>query len=52
MPGNYITETIECGRLRIEETTYCFWSEVRGETNRLIRSYPIQYTILEEIYND
>ena len=51
MPGAYQEKTIECGRLEIRDNCYCFWTAVYGESNRLIAAYPIQYTIVTEIFN-
>ena len=42
-------KVIECGRLEIRDNCYSFWTSVYGQSNRLIASYPIQYTIVEEI---
>jgi hypothetical protein len=52
IPGRSRSEekVIECGRLEIRENCYCFWTNVYGETSRLVASYPIQFTIVNEIY--
>lgn len=52
MPGAYEEKVIECGKLEIRENCYCFWTRVYGETDRLIVSYPIQYTVIKEIYGE
>lgn len=49
IPGSFEEKVIECGRLEIRDNCYCFWTAVYGQSNRLIASYPIQYTIVEEI---
>ena len=50
IPGTYEEEkVIVCGRLEIRDNCYSFWTSVYGQSNRLIASYPIQYTIVEEI---
>lgn len=46
----YEEKVIECGRLEIRETCFCFWTNVYGESNRLIAAYPTQYTIVTEIW--
>jgi hypothetical protein len=43
----YEEKIIECRELSIRENCYTFWVGEYGETNRLIASYPIQYTIIE-----
>lgn len=52
MPGAYEEKIIECGKLDIRENCYCFWTNFYGETNRLVASYPIQYTVIKEIYGE
>lgn len=52
MPGAYEEKIIECGRLEIRENCYCFWTNVYGEANRLVASYPIHYTVIKEIYGE
>lgn len=52
IPGAYEEKVIECGKLEIRENCYCFWTNVYGETNRLVASYPIQYTVIKEIYGE
>jgi len=53
MPDRMYTEkTIECGRLEIRETCFCFWTNVYGKENRLVASYPIHYTVVTEIYDE
>lgn len=49
IPGTFEEKVIECGRLEIRDNCYSFWTAVYGQSNRLISSYPIQYTIIEEI---
>ena len=49
VPGAFEEKVIECGRLEIRDNCYSFWTSVYGQSNRLIASYPIQYTIVEEI---
>ena len=50
--GSWQEKIIECGKLEIKENCYCFWTAVYGESNRLIASYPIQYTVITEIYEE
>ena len=52
IPGAYEEKIIECGRLEIRENCYCFWTNVYGESNRLVASYPIHYTVVKEIYGE
>lgn len=49
IPGSFEEKVIECGKLEIRDNCYSFWTNVYGQSNRLIASYPIQYTIVEEI---
>jgi hypothetical protein len=51
IPGAYEEKIIECGRLEIRENCYCFWTNIYGESNRLIAAYPTQYTIVTEIWS-
>jgi hypothetical protein len=47
-----IEKEIECRELTIRENCYTFWKGEYGKSNELIASYPIQYTIIENMKND
>ena len=49
---SYEEKIIECRELSIKENCYTFWIGNFGESNRLVASYPINWTIVEEIYKD
>lgn len=49
IPGTHEETTIECRELSIRENCYTFWRGEYGESNELIASYPIQYTIIKNI---
>lgn len=49
IPGTHEEAIIECRELSIRENCYTFWRGEYGETNELIASYPIQYTIIKNI---
>jgi hypothetical protein len=52
IPGSYEENIIECRELSIRENCYTFWKGEYGESNELIASYPIQYTIIKKINRD
>jgi hypothetical protein len=42
-------KTIECREMTIKDGAYCFWTGEYGNTNRLIWSFPVMFTIIEAI---
>lgn len=46
IPGTNVDADIEARELTLNEGAYCFWVGEYGETNKMIYSFPIQYTII------
>jgi hypothetical protein len=45
--GHLHEHYIQCREMTISHSAYCFWAGEHGETNRLIYSFPIMFTIVE-----
>jgi len=52
IPGQHHSNIIECREMAIYGGAYTFWDCEYGETNRLIASYPIMFTIIENTETD
>jgi hypothetical protein len=47
IPGTHIETKIEARELTVKDGAYQFWTGEYGETNRLIASYPVGFTVIE-----
>jgi hypothetical protein len=52
IPGTSVEGTIEAREMTVKEGAYMFWKGEYGETNKLIASYPVVFTIVETIEED
>ena len=52
IPGQHVTNVIECREMLIHEGAYTFWDGEYGTKNTLIASYPIMFTIIENVKDD
>jgi hypothetical protein len=49
IPGTSVEGTIEAREMTVNEGAYMFWKGEYGETNKLIASYPVAFTIVETV---
>ena len=49
IPGISTEEIIECREMTIKEGAYTFWEGEYGETNKIIASFPIAFTIITRV---
>jgi hypothetical protein len=47
IPGHSWSEIIEAREVTLDEGAYCFWRGEYGETNTLVKSFPIMYSVIE-----
>ena len=52
IPGSSWNTTIEAREMTVNGGAYQFWKGDYGETNQLVASYPVMFTIVETINNE
>jgi len=50
--GHYTQKDIECRAMTIEDGAYCFWRGEIGITNTRAWSFPVMFTIVENLTKD
>jgi hypothetical protein len=52
IPGHSWEETIEAREVTMDNGAYLFWRGEYGETNTLVISFPIMYTVVETVIEE